>query len=298
MSTELTAYDGATAMPAKIDYATKLAQSGLLPEAYQRKPENVLWAIEYGAMLNLSPMVAITMVHVISGKPTASAGLISALVRRAGHKLRVRGDAASATAQIIRSDDPDYTFEVTWTMQRAQTAKLTGNANWTKYPAAMLSARAITECARLACQEALLGMQYTPEELGAAVDEDGQVMQQATRVPERPARVLNGDMVPENGNSNGGRTIFDAKGITRPEPAPEPAVEPAVDADNLAAAIDATDDPDTLRQVWHQTAGLPAEQRDDLRTVITAKIQARQEYLDAAAAEPVDAELVDEGASA
>jgi len=105
-------------------------------------------------------------------------------------------------------------------------------------------------------------------------------------------------VAPRNGNGNGGRTIFDAKGITRPEPAAEPTPGPAVDADNLAAAIDATDDPDVLRDLWHQTAGLPDEQRDDLRTVITAKVQARQEYLDAAAAETVDAELVEDGASA
>ena len=58
--------------------------------------------MEYGEMLGLSPMAAITGVHVIEGKPTASAGLISALVRRAGHKLRVRGDAKSAACQIVR----------------------------------------------------------------------------------------------------------------------------------------------------------------------------------------------------
>jgi len=171
------------AIPAKLQYAHELANSGLLPSAYRRNPANVLWAVEYGDMLGLAPMAAMTGVHVIEGKPTASAGLISALVRRAGHKLRVFGDSKKATCQIVRSDDPDFTFEVTWTLKRnsddnpsAEEAGLLGKSVWKNYPASMLKSRAITQCARDACEEALFGLHYTPEELGAEVDEDGVVM--------------------------------------------------------------------------------------------------------------------------
>ena len=68
--------------------------------------------------------------------------------------------------EIVRADDPDFTFRSEWTMARAQTAGLTGKSVWKQYPAAMLKARAITECARDACPEALSGVQYTAEELG------------------------------------------------------------------------------------------------------------------------------------
>lgn len=162
-----------SAIPAKLAYAHELAESGLLPRHYQQRPANILWAMEYGEMLGLAPMAAITGVHVIEGKPTASAGLISALVRRAGHKLRISGDVKSATCQIVRADDPDYTFEVTFTIEDAKAAGLTGKDVWRKYAASMLKARAITQCARDACEEALFGLHYTPEEMGAEVDEDG-----------------------------------------------------------------------------------------------------------------------------
>ena len=176
-----------SALPAKLEYAHELANSGLLPAAFRGKPANVLWAMEYADMLGLPPMVAMTGIHVIEGKPTASAGLISGLVRKARHKLRVTGDDKRAVAEITRCDDPDFTFRSEWTLERARQAELTGKSNWKKYPAAMLKARAITEVARDACEEALYGLQYTPEELGAEVDEDGVVVGEIVDEP-APAR--------------------------------------------------------------------------------------------------------------
>jgi hypothetical protein len=193
-----------SAIPAKLAYARALAESGLLPAAYRKQPANILWAVEYGDMLGLSTMAAITGVHVIEGKPTASAGLISALVRRAGHKLRVHGDADAATCQIIRSDDQGYTFTVTFTAKDAQAAGLLGKDVWKKYRPSMLKARAITQCARDACEEALFGLHYTPEELGANVDEDGVVVENA----------------PQQTAERSGGTPEDDQWYVRPEPAP------------------------------------------------------------------------------
>ncbi|MFD8407208.1 hypothetical protein ACFV1G_21285 [Streptomyces anulatus] len=160
-------------LPEKMEYARALAVSGMLPSQYRNQPANLLYALEFASSLGLHPMAAITGVHVIEGKPSASSALISALVRRAGHKLRVTGNDQEATAQIVRADDPEFTFSCTWTWGRAEQAGLTRKQVWKNYPAAMLKARAITEVAREACEEALSGMHYTPEELGANVNEEG-----------------------------------------------------------------------------------------------------------------------------
>lgn len=170
--TEIATRDtGGHALTAKIEYARFLAKSGLLPRDYRERPENILFATEYGELLGLPAMAAITGIHVIEGKPSVSAGLISALVRRAGHRLRVQGDETQANAWITRADDPGFTYRSVWTMERAKTANLLSRTNWQRYPAAMLKARAISEVARDACQEVLLGIAYTPDELGA--DDDG-----------------------------------------------------------------------------------------------------------------------------
>lgn len=182
MSTELVkhgALSGAS-LPDMVRYAEHLSDAGLLPAQYRKQPANVLYAMEYGRTLGITPIAAITGIHVIEGKPSASAALIGGLVRQAGHKLRVTGNAQRATAQIVRADDPDFVFEVTWELRRndrgnpnAEEAKLLNKDVWQKYAASMLKSRAISQVARDACEEVLFGLHYTPEELDVNVDADG-----------------------------------------------------------------------------------------------------------------------------
>lgn len=179
----------AQSLDSAIRFAKVLSDADLLPRQFIGKPANVLYAIEYGRTLGIAPVAAITGIHVIEGKPSASSGLIGGLVRQAGHKLRVKSDGGTtATAQIIRADDPEFVYECTWTLERAEQAGLCEVKNgkpwardrngkptaWEKYPAAMLKARAITEVARDACEDVLFGLHYTPEELGAVVNQDGE----------------------------------------------------------------------------------------------------------------------------
>lgn len=180
MSTDIVQH---TSLRDELDFAKALSTASLLPAEYVNKPGNVLLAVETGKSLGLAPMAAIQGIHVIKGKPSASANLIQALVRRAGHTFRIKADDKTATATIIRKDDPEFTYDSTWDLDKAKRAGLLGNDNWKKYPQAMLAARATTEVARLACADVLSGVQYTPEELGAVVDEDGNPVDVA---PSRP----------------------------------------------------------------------------------------------------------------
>lgn len=148
----------------KVEYAQTLAHSNLLPKHFQNNPANLLYAIEFAEALGMKPIHAITSVHVINGKPSASADLIGTMVRRAGHKLRVAGDDTYAEAVLVRADDPDFEFRARWDMDKARRANL-NTATWKAYPGAMLRARAITEVARAGAPDALHGIQHSTEEL-------------------------------------------------------------------------------------------------------------------------------------
>ena len=139
-------------------------------------PANVMIAVGLGQSMGLSPAESLYRISVIKGKPSASAELIASNVRRAGHRLRVRGDETTCTATIIRADDPDYEFSVTRDLAWAQRMGLANENNYKRQPGTMLQWRAITAVARLACPEALYGVAYTPDEI---TDEQDKIPQQS-----------------------------------------------------------------------------------------------------------------------
>ena len=209
-------------------YAETMADANLLPDVFRRRPADVFYAVEYGAMLGLSPIAALTGIHVIEGKPSASASLMSGLVQAQGHKVRTSMTGTVAAGDItvictvIRADDPDHPYVSTWDLDRALRAELIDRldvtpegktvvvhrtrkglaGNWQKYTESMLKARAKSEACRDAAEDALFGLHYTPEELGAEVDEEGDPVDITATVvdvtpPKQrsapPAQVFNGD---------------------------------------------------------------------------------------------------------
>lgn len=272
MSAEIVKHQGSAlaTLDGSVRFAQLLADADLLPRQFVGKPANVLYAVEYGRTLGITTVAAITGIHVIEGKPSASSGLIGALVRQAGHKLRVKSDGMSwATAQIVRADDPDFTYECTWNLERAAQAGLCKIENgkpvardrngkptsWEKYTAAMLKARAITEVARDACEDVLFGLHYTPEELGAIVNQDGEPVEAEVQ---QLRRVQSGEGDPWASPQQDGpfEPHVEAQAIAKRAAAAEDRfimgalideAKRAVPADAAVLAPD-TEQPDTLRE--------------------------------------------------
>lgn len=261
-----------------------LADTPLLPDAYRRQPASVLWAMEYGRALGLDVVTTITTIHVIKGKPTQSADLMLSRARSAGHRVRIQSERTQCVVRIQRADDPDDETVVEWTLDDAVTAGLCQIRNgkpwardqkgqptsWEKYPRAMLRARAIAEAVRIACPEVLHGAIYTPEELGAVVDQDG-----------NPVTGERADTPPAE------------RAATVVQPTPNPPRR-----DYLAEA-QAAEDATTVRALWTEAkqAGAPADYLDQLAAIgrqLAAEDEA-QAAEDAGDHEPVD---VDEATDA
>jgi hypothetical protein len=188
----------------KVEYARFLAASNMLPAHFQRKPESVLWAMEYGEALGLKGVVAMSAVHVIENKPSPSAAMAAGLIRSRGHRLRIFMTPATdqhkfgtAVAELTRADDPEFTFRTEWSVEdavRAQICKIGDKGellqwsskaskwqigNWHKYPRQMMKARALGEVCRDAATDVLLGLHYLAEEMeDVELDSNGQLVTQ------------------------------------------------------------------------------------------------------------------------
>lgn len=264
----------------KMEYSKALAHSNLLPKQYQGNPANLLFALEYADALDVSPINAITSIHVINGKPTASADLIAGLVRRAGHKLRISGDDTHAVAQIIRADDPDFTYEARWDMDKAKKAGLS-TQTWKQYPGAMLRARAITEVARMGASDALFGVIYTPEELGAQVDADGEPVEAKSSSPMDKLRKVQ-------------------QTKAEPEPAPEPTPDPEPEVYEAEVIEEAPDDGITdaqTKKIFAQFGELGISIREDyqqyIQKVVKRDIESSKELSRDEASAVIEAQAAD-----
>ena len=222
MSTDLTITDPNANLHAQMEFARSVAGSNdpremaksMLPEAYRGHPANVLVAVGLGQAMGLSFAESLYRIAVIKGKPSASAELIASNVRRAGHKLRVKvsENPPVATCTIIRADDPDEPTTITRDMAWAERMGLQNEPNYRKQPATMLSYRAISACARLACPEALYGVTYTPDE-AASIDDGPRPAARATAasfIPHADAGTVVATVEAERpGDVDGGDPISD-----------------------------------------------------------------------------------------
>lgn len=197
--TAVVAYEQAS-LTERQQYASTLAAAGdLIPRGLwgsvpgqppAPSPGKILLVIETGNMLGLAPAAALQSIDVVEGRASLSAQLMAALIRKAGHRLRIQksgtidGGDYTVTASAIRADDPDEELTATWTPHRAARAGLLqsykkgpdgiwevrarsskGNPlPWESYTETMLKWRAIAEVAREGFSDVTFGL-YTTEEV-------------------------------------------------------------------------------------------------------------------------------------
>ncbi len=252
--TQLTVITPKTLAEAK-ELSTTLSASKLLPAALQKSPADVLATVMAGAELGLAPMQSVRAIAIIQGKPTLSADAMGALVRSAAsvceYLVLEHSDATKATYSTKRKNDPKPT-SMSFTIEEAKQAGLTGrgsDSNWSKYPAAMLRARALSALCRAVYPDLLLGV-YDPDELPA------------DSTPPR-ANVVDGEVVTPPASPPRGQSFDKTETVAR-----------------LGAAIDAATTEAQLKALADETR---RELREEERTELAAKFTAKKAALRAAA---------------
>lgn len=151
-------------------------KSGFLPQSINT-PEKAITIALKGQELGIPPLQAFSHINVIQGKPTISSELMLALIYRnvPGAVVNIV-ESTSETCTIEASRPNGKPTKISFSMSEAKLAGVAGKDSWKKYPAAMLRARCISAVARAVFPDAIMGCSYTPEEIGAEVNEDGEII--------------------------------------------------------------------------------------------------------------------------
>lgn len=179
--TELYVVPPQNEMEAIAQLAVTLAGAAAVPSALRGKPNDVFLVLMTARDLGMGLTTAMRECHVIEGKVTISPKAKLAMVRQQ-NLGRIwpdpDNDGESATWYAERFDMQGVQHRYTFTKAMAQAAGLLPGKDksaWKTYPERMLSWRACGYLLDDVFSEVGTGL-YSPDELGAAVDADGQVI--------------------------------------------------------------------------------------------------------------------------
>lgn len=163
--------------------ARAMAGSGFFTDAAQASKAvvKILAAREIG----LGPFAGMVGVNIIQGKPAFSANIMAACVKKSGrynYRVTLMTDAKCS---IVFSEKIDGKWvEIGTSDFTIEEARKAGTKNLDKFPRNMLFARAMSNGVRWFTPDVMNGsVVYTPEELGAETDQEGNVV--AVKVVER-----------------------------------------------------------------------------------------------------------------
>jgi hypothetical protein len=164
----------AASLPELWELAGILVRSRMLPNSVAT-PEAAVAIILKGRELGIGAMAAFAGITVIQGKPVVSPQLMLSLINRDGvlEDLKIEDDGHACRVTMKRHGRSPHT--AVFSMDNAREMGLAGKDNWKKMAAVMRQWRAVAACARIVCPDVIDGM-YTPEEMGAEVNEDGEII--------------------------------------------------------------------------------------------------------------------------
>jgi hypothetical protein len=134
--------------------------------------ENKIFMILLAAReLGIPPVMALNKgIWNIAGSTEISSRLMTAMIRRAGHKIIIAGDNLKCSVTGIRKDTGEEQTEI-YTMAMAETARLSKKDNWIKHPEDMLFNRALSRLARRLFAD-VIGTAYVEGEIRDSIDPD------------------------------------------------------------------------------------------------------------------------------
>ena len=156
--------------------AKAMVSSGYFTDS--TKVSQAIVKIMAGREIGVGPLSSMNGIHIIQGKPAFGANIMAGKVKSSGrYNYRVT-EMTDAVCSIEFMEYLNGSWITTGTSSFSiADAKKAGTKNLDKFPRNMLFARAMSNGVRWYCPDVMNGSAvYTPEELGADVDQDGNVI--------------------------------------------------------------------------------------------------------------------------
>lgn len=158
-----------------------LAASGYFQDARQAAQAAV--KVMAGAELGFGPVASMTGIYIVQGRVTLGANLIAALIRKSGRYGYRITEHTDQVCEIAFTENGEQIGTSRFTMADAERAGLVKAGPWKQHPKNMLFARAVSNGARWHCPDIFAGPVYTPDEMGAAVNGEGEFIAEAAPAP-------------------------------------------------------------------------------------------------------------------
>ena len=198
---------GAMTLQDTMTLGQTLARSGYFSDA--REAAQAVVKILAGREMGFGPIASMTGINIIQGRVATSANLMAAAVQASGrYSFRVK----ELTPDVCRIAFYEGQEQIGLSVFTLEDARKAGTKNLDRFPRNMLYARAMSNGVRWYCPSVMSGQPvYTPEELGATVNEDGEVIDVAPTAlnPEPKAPTTNSERVPAQpvGDGQGRRLL-------------------------------------------------------------------------------------------
>ena len=158
-----------TTLTEAMTFSDMLANSSMVPRAYQGKPQDILVCVQWGMEMGLAPMQALQNIAVINGKPSVYGDALMALVQASAvcedvEEFFENEGTPNPVAVCVAKRKGRTPVTVKFSVEDAKRAGLWAKQGpWTAYPKRMMQMRARGFALRDAFPDVLKGM-ITAEE--------------------------------------------------------------------------------------------------------------------------------------
>ncbi|NBT75708.1 MAG: hypothetical protein EBT15_07035 [Betaproteobacteria bacterium] len=178
-----------------MEFSKMLAESSMVPRAYQGKPQDIMVCVQWGYEIGLAPMQALQNIAVINGKPSVYGDAAMALVQASpvceGIDEHIENEGTpNPTAVCVAKRKGRNPVIARFSVEDAKRAGLWGKQGpWQAYPKRMLQMRARGFALRDAFPDVLKGL-ITVEEAADFQVETKDITPKPQPIPANPLDAL------------------------------------------------------------------------------------------------------------